>query len=1505
MRSTSVFVACLVLLGSLAATAQNAPATGLYTFGSFDSPGFDTINRGNLNAHFTIPIISKQGRGGTNYYYALNYDGLVWSPTSSSGTSQWTPIYEWGWTDNTNAEFGYITYNEQVTTCGQVQNLQLEEEANDFVFHDAHGIQHPFPMTWNSGCGGTLGPPTGTGTYATYDNSGYTIYHSNSTYIAFSKGGAQSAVVALPNPFQGGGAGTFTDTNGNEISASASGVFTDTTGKTVLTVTGSGTPSSPMVYAYTDSNGNPQTVTVNYTAIDVLTRFGCSGIAEYGPVVNNLVTSIVYSADGSSYTFAYEQTPGFPGHVTGRVASVTLPTGGTISYAYSGGACSGGIEPDGTNATLARTTTDSTTPTTYTRSAITSTGSTTTIVNPVNNAGVYDFLINSSGYFYETSHSLYTNGISGTPVEQVTTCYNATYPCSSQDADNGISSLETNTVRDGVAIGTDTQTYTGPELLASDAGPTEITTTNTYQTFTGAYSIPFYRLSTQKITASGTTNAETDYDYDETAVTPISAPQHVAPSWQRGNLTSIHRLVSGTTKITAATMTYDGGGQVLTTTDANNNPPTTYGYDSGTDTFLTKVTRPTTNGVAHISSAIYDIQSGLMTSSTDENSQTTAYTYDGLERPKTISYPDGGETTFSYTPTSTTQAVLQSGATTLNTTVDVDGYGRTISVDSPNGSEVDTVYGTAGRVHQTTNPHFSTTSPTDGTTTYTYDVLNRVTSVENPDGTSRSASFSGLTETLTDESGNQKQYVMDALGRIVKVLEPNSTNGGLTWETDYTWNALNELYTVTQKGDGSGNRARTFNYDDEGRLTSLVTPEQGTTSFGYDNNSNLTSRVDARNITTTYTYDALNRKLTETAPSINYHYVYDTISGLPASSYAVGRLVYESNYVNADEIYSYDPMGRLNWEASWTPSQPNNTAIIAQAQYDKAGEMASLTYPDGRVVTNTYPDGQLNSVTYTEWGTQSENVPYLSSASYGPPGNVTGETFGNGVQMVGANNSRVLLSSLLYKTTAATLWSKQYTWAPNGTNLKTLTDALNSANTMSYTYDPDNRIASASATGVSETYTPDAFGNLKQSGTYSFQQNFSVNNQISATGYTYDAAGDLTADGNGNTYSYNADEMITASSGASYVYDALDQRVAKAGGSNAGETIYFNGVPIALHNPSNPPTDAYTDLLYANGTMIAEVAGTQTAVPTYRISDHLSSLAAQINNSGGVTGTDTFLPFGQTLNSTTTDSFQFTGLPQDTENSSYHAGYRNFSYEQGRWLSPDPYNGSYDVTNPQSFNRYSYVNNNPMGFIDPSGLKVTGICVLFADYSGSVSSSDRWGQGSGYSFSDPGEEVCFGDGGYSGLLSSGGGGGGTSGNGNNSNPAPNNNQQKPQPCAPRSGSPSMGVSASASTINPFTSGGGGVVGANQQSFGATTNNYTYSGHGAGLDVGVSIQSVWAWGSGSWTGPFRSVNFAAGPFAGSIFWTPGKGGWTGFSWGLGAGLPGLAYEETNYTCRSGG
>jgi len=164
--------------------------------------------------------------------------------------------------------------------------------------------------------------------------------------------------------------------------------------------------------------------------------------------------------------------------------------------------------------------------------------------------------------------------------------------------------------------------------------------------------------------------------------------------------------------------------------------------------------------------------------------------------------------------------------------------------------------------------------------------------------------------------------------------------------------------------------------------------------------------------------------------------------------------------------------------------------------------------------------------------------------------------------------------------------------------------------------------------------------------------------------------------------------------------------VVKTGGSNPGEVIYFNGKPIALHNPTS---GAWTDLVWAGNNLLAEVPGSQTATPVYRLLDHEGSLVATTDGSGNVTGTNLMMPYGETLSSNTNDSYAFAGLYQDTEYDGDDAWYRNYSTEQSRWLTPDPYNGSYDLNNPQSFNRYSYVNGNPLGYTDPSGLAGAGV----------------------------------------------------------------------------------------------------------------------------------------------------------------------------------------------------
>jgi hypothetical protein len=142
MRSARLL--CIVLIGLCAVTATSAqnPGTGLYSFSSFDSRGFDSINIGNLNTHFEIPIVSKQGRG-INFSYSLVYDGLVWSPTVANGGTYWTPDSGWGFHGQLGSGIiGYLASTDSgAATAGSITDSNGNKIANngDGTFNDTLG----------------------------------------------------------------------------------------------------------------------------------------------------------------------------------------------------------------------------------------------------------------------------------------------------------------------------------------------------------------------------------------------------------------------------------------------------------------------------------------------------------------------------------------------------------------------------------------------------------------------------------------------------------------------------------------------------------------------------------------------------------------------------------------------------------------------------------------------------------------------------------------------------------------------------------------------------------------------------------------------------------------------------------------------------------------------------------------------------------------------------------------------------------------------------------------------------------------------------------------------------------------------------------------------------------------------------------------------------------------------------------------------------------------------
>lgn len=94
------------------------------------------------------------------------------------------------------------------------------------------------------------------------------------------------------------------------------------------------------------------------------------------------------------------------------------------------------------------------------------------------------------------------------------------------------------------------------------------------------------------------------------------------------------------------------------------------------------------------------------------------------------------------------------------------------------------------------------------------------------------------------------------------------------------------------------------------------------------------------------------------------------------------------------------------------------------------------------------------------------------------------------------------------------------------------------------------------------------------------------------------------------------------------------------------------------------------------------------------------------NGSGTVVSAIELDPWGGNTNRSSNDAFQprkFTTYTRDG-NGSDEAMFRRYNRWWSRFDQPDPYDGSYDPTNPQSFNRYAYTQNDPVNFVDPTGL---------------------------------------------------------------------------------------------------------------------------------------------------------------------------------------------------------
>jgi RHS repeat-associated protein len=1354
----------LVLLLASFASAQSDPTAGVQLF-STNNFGVDLASS---NINLSIPGRSKLGKLPFNSVFNGNYHAF------QSG-SNW----------EVNSGIG-IFVSHLVSLSGTISGScpTYKEEVTISVI-DGTGASHPFYGAYIGLCSGTLN----NGTWTASDGSGYTLVVTNGVPTVYDVNGVKSPMTG--NLTAGYGvAASSTDPDGASISFNnTTGNWTDSLNTTALTQTYNGT--NAFTYSYTDASGNSPGFTLTYATnkYNFATNFGCSGWTEYSASYTPVVS--LTTPTGGVYSFSYEPTPNKSGYYTGRIAKITYPAGGSISYAYSDSAGHNGINcTSGMVPTLKVTVNDNSGNNgtwTYVNSNTSATPGnfTVTETDPAGNKTVYSF----AGE-YQTQ-AVYYQGTS-TVLKTVTTCYgsNGSTPPSRANcpAPSTIPSFPI----------TETDVYTSLGSSLYNEVQTKFDATYGNVTSTAAYDFGLSSPTTQVFNvygqsyssptacsaySSGYINNTPCYSHTENSSGTDFAKTKVSYNAD-GKPASVSRW-TGATENTWLTTSFGYGASgsgaaagVLSSVTDVNNAITTYGNFACNGILPGSTTYPSSVGS---DSQAWDCNGGVRTSYQDVNGNTTTYSYtangaDPLYRLKEVIPPIESPTTYTYHTGSlpwyaaTTQLVWSSYYAYHQ--VNLDGLGRAVgTTDSdPNSSTnyryVTTTYNNLGQIASVTNPYFTTSDSTYGSTVYNHDALGRVADVGStpaitlPDGNTNHIVYTSRAKLVTDGAGIQRAYQPDGLGRlqyvcdgIGAVTQANNASPSRCTNVDgspsgflatYGYDAANNLTSASVGAySGYSGQTRSFTYDGLSRMLTSTNPESGTVTNLYDTGSTgdlFTTTLPKPNASTgTVTacygswsgssctssgWDAMHRltyvSFSDGSNSIGYGYDSNNVWGTPVSN-PKGRMVLANHATQGAALFSYDAGGRLinTWQC--TPINCGTSSYPLSYAYNYVNQPQVTTDAAGNTFSKAYnAAGETTSLQSSKTGT---NYPQylLNNISYNALGEVVSATYGDGIVRTYTYDKMGRPTEIQDGTTPT--YRLYITYYGNG-NVKTFNDTVSGAYT--YTYDAFNRLVSSTNTAQSYSWTYDQFGNrwhqdLTAGTGYTVDLSFNNSNLITTSGYSYDVAGNLLKDGSGCNpcwqYDDNGNLVSSAygSSAASYTYDALGRRVEKVSGTTTYDFVLDGSNQLDEYQGSSWPTTwtRTTDgvFTYANGTTY------------FNRTDNLGTPRVSTDYTGTVRRTETMGPFGDGFTETYTglDFTSFAGGVWDQENNGDHFGAREYAKTQGRWLTPDPSGmAAVDPSNPQSWNRYAYVMNNPVSFTDPTGLAcypleraMTGSCAGF------------------------------------------------------------------------------------------------------------------------------------------------------------------------------------------------